>query len=62
MNTDFLAGYKTFSGLLVAILSLIVAGRMSQDDVVMVVANIGQVVGAILALYGLVMKIKTGRK
>lgn len=53
---DFMSGYKTISGVLVVVLSTVLANYVSQDDVLAGVTAFGQLIGAALALYGLVMK------
>ncbi len=54
---DFLKGYKTNAGLVIGLVSLVIGKEISSDDVMQVITNIGQIVGAVMATYGLVMKI-----
>lgn len=53
---DFAAGYKSITGIIVIVASL--AGQqLSENEVLEAVTAIGQLVGAFLLAYGLVMKI-----
>jgi len=55
-NVDFMQGYKTLSGLVVLILSVVLAKYTNEGNLTEIMFNIGQILGAILAVYGLIMK------
>lgn len=54
---DFMPGLKTQLGLVIAVLSIVLGSRIPSADIESVVTNTGQVIGSILALYGIIMKI-----
>ncbi len=54
---DFLQGLKTNTGLVVFVLSLIIGAHATNAEITEAVAGIGQLVGGVLATYGLIMKI-----
>lgn len=54
---DFLPGLKTNIGLVVAIISLVLGTHATSDQIAEIVSNVGQIIGAVLAVYGLIMKI-----
>jgi hypothetical protein len=54
---DFAPGLKTVTGLTIAILSIVLANKIPASDIEAVVTNAGQIIGAALALYGLIIKI-----
>lgn len=58
---DFAQGYKTIAGIIVLALSL-TGSQVSQDEVMMTVSAIGQVIGELMMIYGMIMKIYRSTK
>lgn len=60
---DFMSGYKTYTGTIVFVLSFLLKDVLTESEVVELVNQIGMVLGASLAVYGIVIKlVKTFRK
>lgn len=57
MNADFAKGYKTASGLVVAILAVLLSRYTTEGELTEIAAQTGQIIGGALAVYGLVMKV-----
>jgi len=54
---DFLKGYKTISGVVIVILSVFLGSKVSGEELGAVATQIGEIIGMILTVYGLIMKI-----
>jgi len=59
---DFMAGYKTYTGVIVAILSLVLGSILSEGEIVELVTRAGEVGGGLMVIYGLIMKIIRSNK
>ena len=55
---DFAQNYKTLSGIIITILAMLLGKYATANEIATAVANIGQIIGAVLAVYGFVMKIR----
>ena len=57
MTLDFAKGYKTISGLVLLAVATFLPEMFGEGELSTILYNIGQVVGLLLTVYGLVMKV-----